>query len=343
MRNPEQFSSPDSEEEKQEAARTSGIIRIAGVSPEKEGEILHEIKEQDFDVQEIDKKEREKTPEEVEIISGVLAAMPAFVRKHGGSPVPIKLEHIHIIDPDKLTDEEKASVRARGWSSYSPQKQRIFLVRGKTEENKLQLAHETAHEMVHFNAFQSASFNPKEEIISVRTRGLAIKTKEGEEGRLYFRAFDEAITEELVKRFDKECFGSIPGLAEELSAREKVRADWLAERTQKGLKGNSGVVSNFVVARGESGADRIIPVNYSYAKERRKLKEIMEGIQKGNPEKFKTREDVFNVFEEAYFTGKKVKIARLIEKTYGKGAFRKLGEETKNLSGPDVKSGGEKP
>lgn len=43
-----------------------------------------------MEVQEIDKLEREKSPEEVEIVNGILKHMPEFIIKYGGNPVVIK-------------------------------------------------------------------------------------------------------------------------------------------------------------------------------------------------------------------------------------------------------------
>ncbi|MCX6717277.1 MAG: hypothetical protein NTU76_01195 [Candidatus Taylorbacteria bacterium] len=68
-------------EEEREPERTSGIIRVPGVSPEREKEILGTVEKEIFDKQEFFKQEREKTPEEKEIVNGILAHLPEFVIK----------------------------------------------------------------------------------------------------------------------------------------------------------------------------------------------------------------------------------------------------------------------
>ena len=72
--------------------------------------------------------------------------------------------------------------------------------------------------------------------------------------------------------------------------------------------------------------------DYPYAKERENLWKTIGGIYKDNPGQFKSEEEIFRIFAEAYFTGsisKIIKLSKLIEKMWGKGSFRKLGEKTK--------------
>ena len=48
-------------------------------------------------------------------------------------------------------------------------------------------------------------------------------------------------------------------------------------------------------------------------------------IQKQFPDQYQSADDVFKVFLNAHFTGKLLPIGRLVEKTFGEGAFRALG------------------
>ena len=56
---------------------------------------------------------------------------------------------------------------------------------------------------------------------------------------------------------------------------------------------------------------------------------IIKEIYMGNRENFESEDDIFNLFAKAVMSGELLPVARLIEKTYGKGSFRKLGQETK--------------
>lgn len=67
--------------------------------------------------------------------------------------------------------------------------------------------------------------------------------------------------------------------------------------------------------------------------EKIKFTALVDVLWEGNKNRFKTREEVEDLFIEAQFTGNLLKIGRLVEKTFGKGSFRKLGEG--NLINPE--------
>ena len=325
-----------SKSEEQKLERTSSLVRVVGTSPEKEKEILDYIKAEDFDKQEFDKLEREKTPEELEIINGVMSRMPDFVKKYGGTPVQLKSEHIHIIDSNKLPEEERPKGTCSGRCSFRGQ--RIFVVR-PADANKLDFAQSVAHEIMHMNSFHSAVLDNKSNTISERRSGFSIETKDGEESELYFRGINEAITEELTKRFDEEHFRMIPTLADTIKERDKCRADWSSERISKGLKDNPRVIRNLSVVEEKDGTDRVMRVSWKYIEERKRLREIVAELQRKNSEQFELKEDAFSIFAEAYFTGKMLKVSRLVEKTFGGGSFKRLGEEMKYKKPINSKTG----
>jgi len=66
-----------------------------------------------------------------------------------------------------------------------------------------------------------------------------------------------------------------------------------------------------------------------YKKEKELLNTIIEVIFEKNKDKFENKEEIFKVFVKAMIEGRLLEIARLIEKSFEKGFFRKLGELTK--------------
>ncbi len=324
-------------EEKQGTERTSGIVRVANASKERQDEVLGDIKTEVFDKQELGKKEREKTPEEIKIIEEVLAKMPDFVEKYGGKPVPVRPEHIHIMNPSDLPEVGGQNLKGT-IGIYSTSSQKIAISPSITE-NKLGFAGAVSHEVIHFNAFQSItrrehSFFQEPSVFATRSSGFSVSVEAGKKGipysplgkkaktMAYFYFINEAMTEELTKRFDEECFGSIPLLAPDIENREKFRAGIVSEAKAEDIRVVNpvkGILRGFV--------PKGLP--YYYAPQRKKLWKIIGEIKKKNSRKFDSDEDVFNVFARAYFTGKKLEAARLIEKTFGKGSFRKLGKKTR--------------
>ncbi|MCX6717278.1 MAG: hypothetical protein NTU76_01200 [Candidatus Taylorbacteria bacterium] len=198
--------------------------------------------------------------------------------------------------------------------------QRAAVLVDSKNDSKLDFAERSAHELIHFNSFQSADFEPGK--LSERVFGFAIMTKDGEELVPYFNDVNEAITGELAKRFDQEYFKAISALTEEIQQRDKFRA---------GLKSKSGAteIKSFSLKQEESGMWRARAGEYPYIEERQRLWATIADIRSKNTGQFKSNEDVFRIFTEAYFTGKFKKVAKLIDKTYGKGSFRELGKKTK--------------
>ena len=204
--------------------RTSGIMKIRGASPENEKRILGDIKKDLFDEKFDGKFEREKTPEETEILRGILKNMSGFIKEYGGTPVPLREDHTHIIDREKLTDEQKKHSipgRFRGKYWTEAQMATVHLNKG---DNRLIYAQISAHELIHFNAFQSVDFNKKDNKIESSVDGFTMKTIVDGENEYYFDEVNEAVTAELTKRFCEQYFISIPALAEEIAKRDKFRS-----------------------------------------------------------------------------------------------------------------------
>ncbi len=114
--------------------------------------------------------------------------------------------------------------------------------------------------------------------------------------------------------FDNENFPDITAVSDDVQKRDKMRA--ISPTLFKDLAG--------ITERDGS----IEMYDYSYIKERGKLNRIVKDIFKNNTSDFKSVEEIFDIFAKAAMSGKLLPVARLIEKTYGKGSFRKLGEET---------------
>jgi len=63
---------------------------------------------------------------------------------------------------------------------------------------------------------------------------------------------------------------------------------------------------------------------------------IDEIIEKSHG-RFENRQEVFDIFARANFSGNLIPLARLIESIFGKGSFRRLGEETADTGGTENK------
>jgi len=110
---------------------------------------------------------------------------------------------------------------------------------------------------------------------------------------------------------------------------------WLNSEKAKNLKKKiaieKGIPEEDIIWVNEDGSDY---EDFSYRAQRKVLKYVCEEIKKQYPEQFKDASEVYKLFLKAHFTGQLLPIARLMEKTFGEGSFRLLGNmETSNESG----------
>jgi len=306
------------EQEPEKPERTSGIMRVAGVSAEEERIILERTKKEYFDKQTPVEGEREKSPEESEIINDILAKLPEFIKEYGGTPLQLKPEHIHVVNPEKLSYMQRRSYKKSGArGGYTPEKQTVEIL--AVTQSKLIFGICVAHELIHFNSFQSAQYSPEGDRITERVFGVSEVSKDEE--HIYFDDFNETITEELAARFEREHFKSIPLLHKALKRKEEMAVGVKWPEEVSSVEDIMDIIVKKGWFRTQYGVAR-----RGFLEESAKLWEMIKEIQQKNSEKFKTDEDVFRFFTKAYFTGKRLGMARLIENTFGKGSFRELGK-----------------
>ncbi len=316
-------------EENIEPPRESGISKIVGVNEGQEQEVAAKFKiafekQSALSEEMLKGYEREKTEDEMILIGEILGKISEFVGKYKGTPINITPDHIHILDGRKLQEEDKRKlgISAREAGGYNWPHQTIYIV---DEGNIIENAQHIVHEVLHFNSFQSINADPLEKQISERRIGFTVTNKKKHE--VYFQDINEAITEELAKRFDHNYFQDFDVIKKEIKLRENFKKD---------AKVKPDDISSVAVSELEPlepGTRRYSLEShlYSYPNERQRLSEIIEAIYETNKEEegFQSSEDVFKIFAEVAMNGKLLKVADLYERTYGKNSFRALGEETK--------------
>lgn len=304
--------------------RGSGLVRIANLSSEQEREGLRAFAELLAD-QEHQAYERKGTPAEREIIAGVLDAMPGFVRDYGGRPVENLSEtDVHFVDEARISEEHLKLLLAGTAGFYDFRRQRLVILPDKT--SLLTTAQRIVHEVLHMESFLSLTAETEtdgdgeKDKILLHARRVGLSVFDDAHAKRFFRDIDEAVIEELTARFDVRYLTRIRVLASEIERRGEFRT--AIEPAQR------NDVAAVTDAQIPGGRWETTVQNWRYGAERRKLKNIIAAIYAAHKDQFGSEEAVFNRFAEAIFTGRLLKIARLVEKTFGKGAFRKLGEET---------------
>lgn len=304
--------------------RKSAVMRIVGGEEGLEQKGMLEAEKLFEKGQEFKEHEVEKTPEQKEIIAFLNEKLPEFIEKYGGQPLGISEDKVHVL-PEEFW--KKAGIA--GYYVPDPRESGVYIKQGK----EIPLAAFTKtliHEFMHFNSFQSITTYKGE-----RRTGFSIYGKKDEKSFAYFKYVDEAVIEELTKRFCEEYLRQVPSLKKEREEFEKTR--------KKAIEG--GFVPKKVaediayeVVREKNGEKTVAIVSYSYQKEREKLNILIDGLYEKNKDQFHLREEVFALFTKSLMSGRLLPLARLVEKTYGKGVFREIGEISGDKSGKVVEN-----
>lgn len=296
------------EEKPKSGEERSAIDRIVGAESDGISKKALEI----FQNREKLSFEREKTEREVEIIEGILEKFPEFLKEYSIEALPLTRNNIHVADEASLTEEQRSKFGI-------PEKTGGFYMEGKqgivafSSEDDLGFAERVAHESIHANSF--VSINATREGTSLRRIGFAATN---EEGRRYFNELNEAITEELTKRFAKKYSQEIPALSEVARKRD----NFIDEHPDSGDD-----IMSVVTQRRSDGLWETVIRGYKYPKEREAMSALVEELYEKNKGTFASQEEVFRIFVDAAFSGNLMKCARLIEGTLGKGTFQKLAEK----------------
>ena len=317
--------------------RESGISRIVGFDNKTEEEVLDFFKKK-FENNSKSEIEETHSVELNNIIKRINEEMVGFLEFYGIQALNIPMENIHIIDKTKLNKEILQKINdnyknAEGLNFLNEQS--IILFKNYIKDNKLSFIASMVHEMLHLNSFNSyqkslsndsdlnlTKDNNPDVNINIRRSGFGIGTLDGK--KLLFDDVNECVITELQIRFERRFLKNWPELQEEINEREKLinfiarknnlNTDEIGERVGSGRleKTPYGLVPHYS--------------SYSYENIRKRFNVSLDDIYRKNKNEFSSREEVFNLFAKSTLTGRLMSVARLIEKTYGEGTFRKLGE-----------------
>ncbi len=284
-------------------------------------ENIEKFKER-FKKQEILPFERVKTPEEINIINSISRFMPEFLREYGGEPEELLAseniqEHIHFIDVNKLPDEEKEKLKKRGGKVHGAcryAKGEVKIYSQEENANLLPVANDIVHELIHMNSYNRVTYYTKVDDFDTEKVGFEILSKDRK--YFYFTEIQENTTDELKRRFDEKYFSTINELKSDLKERGEI-----AERDK--------CAPQDIIFFSEKIKDDLWKSTISREIRPNNFEKMITEIYSKNKKDFVSEEEVFKVFIVAMLSGKLLKMARLIEKTYGKGSFRNLANTSK--------------
>jgi hypothetical protein len=252
--------------------------------------------------------ERPLTEREQKLVSLVSRAANDFAKKYGGRELKIASRHVAVVPENNGEMSEDAT------GEYFPHRQN-FLTHAPVSE--LDFVISIFHEMIHFLSYQVVQMTLEEKSrIKMYRTGFTLGDRTG--AHTYFANLDEAIVEELTKRF-------LNTVAERLDARLRQEKKEIQDFVESGELDSFEGDEVVAVTENEDGENYTV-TSLGYEDERAVLSTLIDKLYKANAGRFSHPDEIFDLFAQSIFTGHILDIARLVENTFGKGTFRKLGE-----------------
>ncbi|RJQ34692.1 hypothetical protein C4568_02060 [Candidatus Parcubacteria bacterium] len=255
-----------------------------------------------------------KTLEQRELCEQVDRYVGEVVEAYGGRNFTVTPDHVRIVANG---DFELAG------GEFKPDKQLAFI--GKPQ-NDLDFTYLVTHELLHFKSYGASQIPVNDQTrLDMQYRvGLYLNSRD--ESEVLFGPLDEAITEMLTKQIVQEKLKNdlrFAGIGQ--------LTDQIVRHKRDDLR-NAGVPESDVLFLDANGDGR----RYTYIEGRQAVDMLIDKIFEKNLARFKNREEVFDVFARAKFSGNILPLGRLIDTTFGSGTFRKIGQ-TKEKSGVELK------
>ncbi len=332
---------------------------IVGGTQEEKNEILYEL-QKTFETrsEKLTKYELEKTIEDIGLIKNTELVVDKIVSQYGGKPKSISLDHIYILKPGSVLEMTEGKL-ARGL--HQPVGLNIGV---EKKESKLLFASTIAHELFHLKSYKSARKGESVDDIRLYRTGLSMidikdESKKAGEEKEYFSQLEEAVVVECTRKFldnismdkefrpETEAIKKIKNWVTEFYKRRGISQDKIEEFNDeiKYISDPEKWVSDVENAYTEenrkqayaAGMFESLYKNGSAESmerytERKKLYDLLDKLVLESNRKYKNRNELFDEFAKANFSGNYLPLAKIIESILGKGSFRKIAEDFSNKS-----------
>jgi hypothetical protein len=270
----------------------------------------------------LQKFEKQKTTEEIQAIELANQEISNLRQSMGLQPFHIPSDNYHILDQNFYEEHFGRESLARAFFH----EQGIVFNEDDARKSLLSFAQIVLHETLHLHGHTTLEVNERENgrIESTHFRqgiGVYATQKKHHEGE--FHAHFVGLHEAIVSEQEKRSLGKI--MQSPLFEKESA---FLSSDTAEHLK-DAIADSFFNIERGdiiwisENGGEFQC---VEYSKPRKVLNFVCDKIFENFPKEFTSSDEVFTLFLKAHITGQLLDIARLVEDTFGKGSFRRLGD-----------------
>lgn len=271
------------------------------------------------------KFEYPKSPTELALIDFANKETNELMKEVGVEPYDVPSENYHILPPEFYN-----KVAGGGSATTVTSEQGILFDAERFRDNPSCFGSVAIHETLHLKAHLSLEVaeGDKDADVANYRRGTKIgsllATSESGNYHEHFKGLDEAIVATQQKKSLAKLFEA-PVLLKE--------KEWMSSDEVKVFKNELTLKKNIP----EEDIIWVDEHNYeiiNYPKQREVLDYVCSEIQKQFPKQYQSSDEVFKEFLKSHFTGQLLPIARLVEKTFGEGSFRTLGNmDTDKSSG----------
>jgi len=325
----------------------SKFEKVIGGTKEEKTEAKEVLQDwfEDFHKERFATYENPKSRKEKRIIQHVESSVDKIIKTYEGRSKPFPREKIHVVKPGAVEVITKGKCKE---SCHFILGQDVAVER---TWSSVGFAAKVAHELLHIKSYKSARVIERE--IKPSRSGISMFGKEKIE---YFGEIEEAIISELTRQFYQNEIKSNPLYREEVEATEKLKW-WMRKFTKmkgaekekqemmfseiysipkakdilKVLESNKSkkYKCGFLVGAMESLIEKDEGIFTERFRERKKFDKLLEEILTKSGGWFKNKQEIFNEFAKANFSGNLSPLAKIIRESLGKGAFQRIAKEFK--------------
>lgn len=267
--------------------------------------------------------EYEKKPYEKLAIKQINDVTNSLIEEFGLTPFNVPERNIHII-PEKLYKQIEKNNET---TATTFQDKQAIILNAEKLVHPFDRVSSIFHEIIHLKNFLAIEVH--EDLYKPYQSGLKVSASQKKAERIgfftVFSGLNEAVVSEIQKRYFWQIIKKNQFLTKEYNWQISNQAQEFKEKIAK----EKSITPDEIIWVSKDGK---YYNQFPYYEQRKVLNYIVKSIYEDNREKFKSIDEVMKLFFQSYFDGKLLRIAKLIEKSFGRGSFRMIGtmDDTEN-------------
>jgi len=261
-----------------------------------------------------------KTPEFIDIMRWANDSSNNILAMHGLPPIDVPPDNIRLVSQSPYgTDHQEAG-------AFNPDLGVITIIVTAPEK----MANNLLHEMVHYKSYKTykathvGDMLDRTPVYQKNPHRIGLSIVETDRQFIKFTCLNEAVTEELAKNESQLLPhpSMIKARDRALEIQEKYNAYFGAGL----LPGRDNDTLGATAPETDTYGTAVIVEFFNYRAARKALWMLIDKLKAHNPGRRMTPHDYFDLFAKAVLTSDMLSVGRLIDRTFGKGTFRKIAE-----------------